>query len=66
MRRRSKEDRQIKVVFSGQEMNFKTSFSKKDDTIPSRIKSGKADVEEVVYDEIDFYDGGGVEGYGYD
>lgn len=56
---------EFKVKFSSNTKTFNPTFRKTNTTIDSKIEpNSKATPEEIVYDEIVYYDGGGVEGYG--
>ena len=58
-------EKEFKVKFSGNSMQVKPGFSRNSTTIDSKIEpNSKQSSEEIVYDEIVYYDGGGVEGYG--
>lgn len=53
----------FKVQFNSSKQTFKPSFSQKTTETKPKVEPKAESVEEVYYDEIVFYDGGGVEGY---
>jgi len=54
----------VKLIQSNSK-TFKPKFLKTNTTIDTKIDTGTTKPsEEIVYDEIVYYDGGGVEGYG--
>lgn len=58
-------EREFKVSFSSNNKTIKSTFSKTTTSFNSKIEpNSKQSSEEIVYDEIVYYDGGGVEGYG--
>ena len=50
-------ERRIPVEFNSKEVKEKADFN-------SKFRPEASSVEEIYYDEIVIYDGGGVEGYG--
>lgn len=59
-------DKQFKVKFNSSSNTFKGIKFQKTNEILKETKmetSGKP-VEDIYYDEVIFYDGGGVDGYG--
>lgn len=56
-------DRSFKTKFDSHVIVFpKVNFTPTEFTVD--MKTGKPDQEDIYYDEIVYYDGGGVEGYG--
>ena len=60
------EDRNFKVAFNKSKNNFKTNWTKTSNNFNTNINFGGRPSEDIYYDEVVIYDGGGVEGYGYD
>ena len=63
----SKEDKTFKVkLFSQKSAPLKVKLTKSDSTIDVKgdFNTGTP-TEEVYYDDVIYYDGGGVDGYGY-
>lgn len=57
----------FKTKFNSSKSKFsKIKFEKTDMTFDGKMNTSSSTSEDVIYDEIIFYDGGGVEGYGYD
>jgi hypothetical protein len=63
----SREDRLFKVKFLSQNSTpIKTKLTKSDSVVDVKGDfSTGTPKDEVYYDEVIYYDGGGVEGYGY-
>lgn len=60
-----KEDRTFKVKLNTQSQVIKTKLNKTSSTVEVKTDINTVP-EDIYYDEIIYYDGGGVEGYGYD
>ncbi len=57
----------FKTSFSSSKTSFqKIKFEKTNSTFDSKINTSTSVPTDVVYDEVIYYDGGGVDGYGYD
>ncbi len=54
----------FRIQFSSSNKSFSPKFSQKEWEDKPKIDTGKASSEEIYYDEIVIYDGGGVKGYG--
>ena len=54
------------VKVNNKSQTFNPKFSKIDKQISPKVSPKANSVEEIYYDEIVIYDGGGVEGYGND
>jgi len=54
----------FKTQFNSSEQSFKSKFSQKPIETKPQVEPKAESVEDVYYDEIVFYDGGGVDGYG--
>lgn len=54
----------FKVQFNSSQQTFKPKFSQKDTQVKPKVEPKAESVEDIYYDEIVFYDGGGVKGYG--
>ena len=54
----------FKTQFNSSEQSFKSKFSQKLIETKPKVEPKAESVEDVYYDEIVFYDGGGVDGYG--
>lgn len=59
------EDRELKVNFNQSQNSFKVNLTKTSSNFDMRIETGGRASEDIYYDEVVIYDGGGVEGYGY-
>ena len=58
------DNKNIKVKLNSSSNNFKPSLSKTSNDFNTSIYTGE-EPEDIYYDEVVIYDGGGVEGYGY-
>lgn len=59
------EDRTFKVTLNtSRSKPIKTKMNKTDSNVEVRINTNTVESEDTYYDEIYYYDGGGVEGYG--
>lgn len=56
----------FKVQFNSSKQSFKPKFSQKSIDVKPKVEPKAESIEDIYYDEVVFYDGGGVEGYGYD
>lgn len=54
------------VGFNSKNKTFKPNFSKKEKQLNTKVTPNANSVEEIYYDEVVIYDGGGVKGYGDD
>lgn len=54
----------FKTVFNGNQ-DFKVKLHKTSTVLENKININNTKPEDVYYDEVIIYDGGGVEGYGY-
>lgn len=57
----------FKTVFNSNKTNFsQIKWNKTSSTLDSiTIHAGDSKPEEIYYDEVVYYDGGGIDGYGY-
>lgn len=61
----SNEDRRFNVSFNSSiQQNMKVKLNKVDSNVDININTSKVETGDTYYDEIIYYDGGGVEGYG--
>lgn len=59
-------DRSFKMKMSSKgSSTFKPKMYKVDQTMEIKGDFGNGKSEDIYYDEVIYYDGGGVEGYGY-
>ncbi len=54
------------IKFNSSTQSFSPKFSQKEWESKPKVDPGNLTPEEIYYDEIVIYDGGGVEGYGSD
>jgi hypothetical protein len=54
----------FKTVFNSNQ-DFKVKLHKTSTVLENKININNTKPEDVYYDEVIIYDGGGVEGYGY-
>lgn len=59
------DNKSFKVQFSSSKQSFKPKFSQKSIESKPKVEPKAKSIEDIYYDEAVFYDGGGVEGYGY-
>lgn len=59
------DNKSFKVQFSSSKQSFKPKFSQKLIEFKPKVEPKAKSIEDIYYDEVVFYDGGGVEGYGY-
>ncbi len=57
-------DNSFKVQFNSSKQTFKPKFSQKGTKIKPEVEPKAKSIEDIYYDEVVFYDGGEVEGYG--
>lgn len=57
-------DNSFKVQFNSSNQTFKPKFSQKGMKIKPEVEPKAKSIEDIYYDEVVFYDGGEVEGYG--
>lgn len=62
----SKKNNSFSVKFNAQSQSFTPVFTKQISNFNTDVKPKVNSTEEIYYDEIVIYDGGGVEGYGND
>lgn len=55
----------IPVQFEKSQSSFNTLIDKSDNSIDAKSDLNNKPEEDTWYDEVIFYDGGGVDGYGY-
>lgn len=55
----------VPVQFEKSQSSFNTPIDKSDNSIDAKSDLNNKPEEDTWYDEIIFYDGGGVDGYGY-
>lgn len=55
----------VPVQFEKSQSSFSTSIDKSDNSIDAKSDLNNKPEEDTWYDEVIFYDGGGVDGYGY-
>lgn len=65
MKQIKNDSKSFSVKFNSKNNNFKPKFQKEETSFNPTVAPQTESPEEVYYDEIVFYDGGGVEGYGY-
>lgn len=56
----------FKVTFADKDRSFTTTINEQKKNFSPKVDPGRGDPEEIAYDEIVIYDGGGVDGYGDD
>ena len=54
----------MSLNFKKSNSSFGTKFDKTDNSIDTKTDINNTPEEDVWYDEVIYYDGGGVEGYG--
>lgn len=59
------DNKSFKVQFNSSKQSFKPKFSQKPIESKPKVEPKAESIEDIYYDEVVFYDGGGVEGYGY-
>ena len=59
------DNKSFKVQFSSSKQSFRKKKKQKPIESKPKVEPKAESIEDIYYDEVVFYDGGGVEGYGY-
>jgi hypothetical protein len=60
-------EKHFKTIFNSSQNTFgKVKFTKSSNNFNTKMDTNYGKPEDIYYDEVVIYDGGGVEGYGYE